>query len=91
MLQRTLSILSECKEIWPLAGRWLEALEKFSRDPKAQARGLGRSMADGVYSSPLYSPVVPNYRKLTNICSCRRILYHEPCMPHLRCCPTQTT
>ena len=48
MLQRCMSILMESKEVWPLASRWLEALEKFSRDPKATAVSLEGSMADGV-------------------------------------------
>ncbi|CAI4211185.1 unnamed protein product [Parascedosporium putredinis] len=37
MLHRTMEILDECKNTWPLASRWLEALEaleKSSRDPK---------------------------------------------------------
>jgi hypothetical protein len=54
-----MSILMECKKIWPLAARWLEALEKFSRDPKASALSLENSMADGVretssWRSPYY-------------------------------------
>lgn len=48
MLQRAMSILVECKEVWPLASRWLEALEKSSRDPKGSSFGLEGSMADGV-------------------------------------------
>ncbi|KAI8298812.1 putative transcriptional regulatory protein [Colletotrichum sp. SAR11_59] len=44
MLQRCMSILIESKQTWPLASRWLESLERFSRDPKAAAYS---SMADG--------------------------------------------
>ena len=48
MLERTMSILNECKEIWPLASRWLDALVKSSCDPKVSSIGLEGSMADGV-------------------------------------------
>ena len=44
MHQRTLHLLKECRETWPLADRWVEALEKFSQDPRAVAFG---SMDDG--------------------------------------------
>ncbi|KAI8232549.1 putative transcriptional regulatory protein [Colletotrichum sp. SAR 10_96] len=44
MLRRCMSILIESKQTWPLASRWLESLERFSRDPKAAAYS---SMADG--------------------------------------------
>ncbi|TEA01997.1 hypothetical protein C8034_v002399 [Colletotrichum sidae] len=47
MLQRCMSILIESKQTWPLASRWLESLERFSRDPKAAALSLEGSMADG--------------------------------------------
>nr|XP_036589160.1 uncharacterized protein CTRU02_01207 [Colletotrichum truncatum]KAF6800802.1 hypothetical protein CTRU02_01207 [Colletotrichum truncatum] len=47
MLQRCMSILIESKQTWPLASRWLESLERFSRDPKATAYSLEGSMADG--------------------------------------------
>ncbi|KAI3527351.1 hypothetical protein CSPX01_17038 [Colletotrichum filicis] len=47
MLQRCMSILIESKQTWPLASRWLESLERFSRDPKAAAFSLEGSMADG--------------------------------------------
>ncbi|KAF9879563.1 hypothetical protein CkaCkLH20_03106 [Colletotrichum karsti] len=47
MLQRCMSILIESKQTWPLASRWLESLERFSRDPKAAAYSLEGSMADG--------------------------------------------
>ncbi|KAK1968699.1 hypothetical protein LY78DRAFT_631317, partial [Colletotrichum sublineola] len=46
MLQRCMSILIESKQTWPLASRWLESLERFSRDPKAAAFSLEGSMAD---------------------------------------------
>ncbi|ROT40913.1 hypothetical protein SODALDRAFT_343122 [Sodiomyces alkalinus F11] len=47
MLQRCMSILIDSKEVWPLASRWLESLEQFSRDPKAAVMSLERGMADG--------------------------------------------
>lgn len=52
MLQRCMTILIESKEIWPLASRWLESLERYSRDPKAAAVSLDRGMADGVRCTP---------------------------------------
>lgn len=58
MLQRCMSILIESKQTWPLASRWLESLERFSRDPKAAAFSLEGSMADGVSSNPCYHPIV---------------------------------
>ncbi|KAH7161342.1 hypothetical protein EDB81DRAFT_641838, partial [Dactylonectria macrodidyma] len=45
MLHRTLAILMECKEVWPLASRWVEALERFARDPNGSLVAEG-SMAD---------------------------------------------
>lgn len=35
MLSRTQDILRECKEVWPLASRWLDSLDRFFRDPNA--------------------------------------------------------
>ncbi|KAJ3475708.1 hypothetical protein NLG97_g9366 [Lecanicillium saksenae] len=47
MLQRTVGILNECKEVWPLAEHWAEALEKFSSDPKSMLITTEGSMDDG--------------------------------------------
>jgi hypothetical protein len=47
MLGRTTAILMECKEVWPLASRWTDALEKFSHDPQAKTIAQEGSMADG--------------------------------------------
>jgi len=47
MLLRTRSILLECKEVWPLASRWLKSLDKFFHDPQALAPITEWSMADG--------------------------------------------
>ncbi|KAM0665900.1 hypothetical protein ACQRIT_007114 [Beauveria bassiana] len=47
MLKRTISILNESKEVWPLASRWAESLEKFSRDPKLTLLTTEGSMDDG--------------------------------------------
>ncbi|KAF7550777.1 hypothetical protein G7Z17_g5474 [Cylindrodendrum hubeiense] len=54
MLHRTLAILMECKEVWPLASRWVEALEQFARDPSGSL-GTEGSMADG--KDPVPNPV----------------------------------
>lgn len=47
MLQRTINILKECREVWPLAARWVDALEKFSLDPQSATFGNEGSMDDG--------------------------------------------
>lgn len=47
MLERTIGILNESKEVWPLAARWADALEKFSRDPKSMPLTTEGSMDDG--------------------------------------------
>ncbi|KAM4065330.1 fungal specific transcription factor [Hirsutella rhossiliensis] len=47
MLQRIITILRECKEVWPLAARWVEALERFSMDPQSEALAAEGSMDDG--------------------------------------------
>ncbi|PHH80997.1 hypothetical protein CDD83_3655 [Cordyceps sp. RAO-2017] len=47
MLQRIIGILRECKEVWPLAARWVEALEKFSLDPHSATLTTEGSMDDG--------------------------------------------
>ncbi|KAF4987497.1 hypothetical protein FDECE_15419 [Fusarium decemcellulare] len=54
MLQRTLSILMECKEVWPLASRWVDALERFARDPTGSLT-VESGMADG--KDPIPNPV----------------------------------
>ncbi|KAF5021736.1 hypothetical protein F66182_6237 [Fusarium sp. NRRL 66182] len=33
IFQGTLSILNDCKKVWPLASRWVVALERFAQDP----------------------------------------------------------
>lgn len=48
MLLRCMSLLMESKQVWPLASRWLESLERFSRDPKAATVSMDGGMADGV-------------------------------------------
>ncbi|KAF3355630.1 hypothetical protein VdG1_03922 [Verticillium dahliae VDG1] len=47
MLLRCMSLLMESKQVWPLASRWLESLERFSRDPKAATVSMDGGMADG--------------------------------------------
>lgn len=43
-----MQILAEAAQVWPLAGRWLEILEKFARDNKGVLAGVEGSMAEGV-------------------------------------------
>lgn len=47
MLQRAMTILTEAAQVWPLAARWLEILDKFFRDNKGILPGIEGSMADG--------------------------------------------
>lgn len=47
MLQRIIAILRECKEVWPLAARWVEALERFSLDSQSEAPAAEGSMDYG--------------------------------------------
>lgn len=65
MLQRTISILMECKQVWPLASRWVEALDKFSRDPDTTPLATEGSMADG--KDPVPNPVNPPSSLTTTI------------------------
>jgi len=51
MVQRILNILSESKNIWPLASRWYDHLERFYKSPNVTTVGTEGSMADSV-SSP---------------------------------------
>ncbi|KAI7784670.1 hypothetical protein LA080_009607 [Diaporthe eres] len=46
MLQRAMQILTEASQVWPLAARWLENLEKFYRDNKGAIPGIEGSMDD---------------------------------------------
>jgi hypothetical protein len=48
MVQRTLHILSQSQNIWPLATRWVEHLERFSKDTKGIVLEKEGSMADSV-------------------------------------------
>ncbi|OAA77629.1 chitinase 1 precursor [Akanthomyces lecanii RCEF 1005] len=47
MLSRTISILNESKEVWPLASRWAESLENFHNNPKATLLTTEGSMDEG--------------------------------------------
>lgn len=47
MLQRAIRILKECREVWPLAARWVDALEKFSLNPQYAILSHEGSMDDG--------------------------------------------
>ncbi|SCB65435.1 unnamed protein product [Fusarium graminearum] len=55
MYQRTLAILLECKEVWPLASRWADALERFAQDPTSSLTSE-TGMADG--RDPVPHPVI---------------------------------
>ncbi|RKK67881.1 hypothetical protein BFJ69_g14099 [Fusarium oxysporum] len=46
MFQRSLDILMECKEVWPLASRWVDALKRFAQDPDSSFKSEN-GMADG--------------------------------------------
>lgn len=46
IVQRILGILNESKNIWPLASRWFDHLEKFSRTKTGMAAETQGSMAD---------------------------------------------
>ena len=48
MVKRTMAILVESQNIWPLASRWLEGLGKAAIDHKSDVSGNEVSMADGV-------------------------------------------
>lgn len=52
MLDRAMSILGEAGQVWPLAARWLDILDKFARDNKGSIAGIEGSMADGVRNDP---------------------------------------
>ncbi|KAF4333560.1 general repressor of transcription [Fusarium beomiforme] len=51
MFQRSLDILMECKEVWPLASRWVDALKSFAQDPASSFRSEN-GMADGKHPVP---------------------------------------
>ncbi|KAK5991111.1 hypothetical protein PT974_09389 [Cladobotryum mycophilum] len=55
MLRRTRTILIECKQVWPLASRWEEALERLTRDPNSTLLPQEGSMADG--KDPVPQPI----------------------------------
>ena len=48
MVQRTLNILAESKNIWPLASRWYDHLERFYKAQNVMTVGVEGSMADSV-------------------------------------------
>lgn len=57
MLQRAMQILTEASQVWPLAARWLENLEKFYRDNKGAIPGIEGSMDDSVRVTQLLENV----------------------------------
>jgi hypothetical protein len=48
MVQRILNILAESKNIWPLAARWYDHLERFHKSHNMMTVGAEGSMADSV-------------------------------------------
>jgi hypothetical protein len=48
MVQRILNILAESKNIWPLASRWYDHLERFYNSQNPMTVGTEGSMADSV-------------------------------------------
>ncbi|KLO85550.1 general repressor of transcription [Fusarium fujikuroi] len=54
MFLRSLDILMECKEVWPLASRWVDALRRFARDPDSSFKSEN-GMADG--RDPIHNPL----------------------------------
>jgi hypothetical protein len=48
MVQRILNILAESKNIWPLASRWYDHLERFYKSQNMMTVGAEGSMADSV-------------------------------------------
>ncbi|KHO00211.1 Zinc transcription factor [Metarhizium album ARSEF 1941] len=75
MLQRTINILKECREVWPLAARWVEALEKFSLDPQSATFGNEGSMDDGK------DPIPRFIRQLPPLFPPSRPVRHQPPPP----------
>lgn len=72
MLQRAMTILTEAAQVWPLAARWLEILDKFFRDNKGILAGIEGSMADGrdpvpeaLQAALALSPTVKNGQSAT--------------------------
>ncbi|KAF5608729.1 general repressor of transcription [Fusarium subglutinans] len=54
MFLRSMDILKECKEVWPLASRWVDALSRFSHDPNSSFKSEN-GMADG--RDPTHNPL----------------------------------
>lgn len=75
MLQRTIRILKECREVWPLAARWVDALEKFSLNPQSAMLSHEGSMDDGKDPIPRAIRQLP---PLFPTKSCSR----QPGLPH---------
>ncbi|KAG6014829.1 hypothetical protein E4U43_006082, partial [Claviceps pusilla] len=47
MLQRSIGILKDCHQVWPFAGRWVDALERFSLSPQCAMLNHEGSMDEG--------------------------------------------
>ncbi|KAG6056077.1 hypothetical protein E4U17_002502 [Claviceps sp. LM77 group G4] len=77
MLQRTIGILKECRQVWSFAGRWVDALEKFSLDTQCTIFSSHEgSMNDGKNSISLTARQLPPL--FPNKLSCRQPGPHHP-------------
>ncbi|KAG5929205.1 hypothetical protein E4U42_006806 [Claviceps africana] len=77
MLQRTIGILKECQQVWPLAGRWVDALERFRLDPQSVTLSHEGGMDDGKDAIPRAIRQLPPL--LPSNPSCRQPgLHHHP-------------
>ena len=47
MFARSRDILTECREVWPLASRWVESLDKIAQNPKSMVPTAEGAMAGG--------------------------------------------
>ncbi|KAL2136412.1 hypothetical protein VTI74DRAFT_3846 [Chaetomium olivicolor] len=65
MVQRSLSILAEMSNFWPLASRWYDHLDKFYKSPNGTTAGAEGSMADSAAARPESAQkVLSLYRQL---------------------------
>ncbi|KAG5984452.1 hypothetical protein E4U55_004796 [Claviceps digitariae] len=76
MLQRTIGILKECQQVWPFAGRWVDALERFSVDPQSAMFSHEGSMDDVKDGLPRSIRQLPPL--LPSKASCRQPGPHHP-------------
>lgn len=83
MVKRTKAILSECKQVWPLASRWVESMERAFHEPQGSITNEG-SMADGKDPVPQAwlkrstAPPKPTYISLPGIDAPEQIAQGSP-------------